>query len=57
MGRTPLFYAAKNNCEEPARFLIVKGADLYAKDNKGQSPFDVVNPSFQKVLLSALQEK
>jgi ankyrin repeat protein len=57
VGRTPLFYAAKNCCEEPARFLIIKGADVYAKDNRGQSPFDVAKPSFQKVLLSALQEK
>eukprot|EP01114_Cavostelium_apophysatum_P006874 TRINITY_DN1840_c0_g1_i1.p1 TRINITY_DN1840_c0_g1~~TRINITY_DN1840_c0_g1_i1.p1 ORF type:complete len:1243 (-),score=449.77 TRINITY_DN1840_c0_g1_i1:160-3888(-) len=55
--RTPLFYAAKNSCEEPARFLILKGADLYAKDKNGQTPLDIARPSFQRVLLSALKER
>eukprot|EP01119_Soliformovum_irregulare_P020367 TRINITY_DN6584_c0_g1_i2.p1 TRINITY_DN6584_c0_g1~~TRINITY_DN6584_c0_g1_i2.p1 ORF type:complete len:1254 (-),score=400.18 TRINITY_DN6584_c0_g1_i2:40-3801(-) len=56
-GRTPLFYAAKNSCEEPARFLIIKGSDAWVRDKAGQSPMDVATNSFKKVISSALKEK
>lgn len=48
---------AKNSCEEPSRFLILKGADVHAKDKNGVSPFDIAKPSFQKVLTSAMKER
>jgi len=57
LGRSALFYAIKNNCEEPCRFLISKGADANLKDINGVSPFESATPSFQKVLLLALKAR
>lgn len=34
-GMTPLMYAARYNNPEIAKFLIEKGADIWAKDNNG----------------------
>ncbi|XP_043714217.1 stage V sporulation protein K-like [Telopea speciosissima] len=37
-GETPLHTAAKNGCNEVARFLLLHGASVAAKDNKGVTP-------------------
>lgn len=56
-GRAPIFYAAKNGCEESARFLIRKGADVTRKDNIGKTVRDVARPGFEQVIASALKER
>ncbi|KAJ4963451.1 hypothetical protein NE237_023390 [Protea cynaroides] len=37
-GETPLHMAAKNGCNEVARFLLCHGASVGVKDNKGATP-------------------
>ena len=51
-GFTPLHYAAKLNALNLAHFLLIKGADKTAQDNKGKSPceFEYITVEMKELL-------
>ena len=43
-GNTPLHYAVRyGHSDEVIRALVVNGADIYAENNKGETPVDLAN--------------
>ncbi|PRP81479.1 ankyrin repeat-containing protein [Planoprotostelium fungivorum] len=56
-NRTPLFYASKNGCDESVRMLVNRGANVYATDKNGRTPFDVAESSFQPTLVEAMRDR
>jgi uncharacterized protein len=55
-GMTPLMYAAVYNQSEIARLLIEKGADLYKKDNGGNTALDLAKTSGSDAVIAVIKE-
>jgi ankyrin repeat protein/ADP-ribose pyrophosphatase YjhB (NUDIX family) len=56
-GMTALHYAAKSGNSEIIRYLVKAGADLYAKTQGGQTPFDLYTGMEKDKLLKILTPK
>jgi len=53
-GATPLHWAALKGNNEVAEYLVSAGADLNAKNNKGETPYQVADRAGKKNMLSVL---
>lgn len=49
-GWTALHYASREGQLEAVQFLLKKGANIEIKNNKGETPFDIVKKNFLKFL-------